>query len=249
MISPIDTKIIGKKIIHFESVNSTNLFAKKLIKDGVEEGTIVVADVQSSGRGRKDRTWSSPKGGLWFSVILFPKMPPENGMLITMAISISIVEGIKEITNLDSVIKWPNDVLIDGKKVCGVLTEIQPGKSNVDYAIVGIGINVNNELEKELDDVAISLNQLTGEDIPNTKLLENILKKFDFYYNKLSLSDFNLIKDKWLLYSNIIDRKVKVKDGDKIATGNVIDIGENGSLILKTETGKVNIFSGDIEYL
>ncbi len=119
----LDTQVIGKDIYYFKSLSSTNMFAKKLVKDGVEEGAIVVSDIQLSGRGRKSRNWFSPEGGLWFSVVLYPHIPPERGMLITMAGSIAVVQGIKETTDLCPVIKWPNDLLINGKKVCGILTE------------------------------------------------------------------------------------------------------------------------------
>jgi len=114
--SGLNTKIIGKEVHYFKSLSSTNVFGKKLVEDGVPEGAIVVADVQTSGRGRKDRKWSSPMGGLWFSVVLYPHIPPHHGMLVTMMSSVSITQGIKELTGLSPVIKWPNDLLLNGKK-------------------------------------------------------------------------------------------------------------------------------------
>jgi len=129
----LDSKIIGRKIHYFKEINSTNLYAKKLVHEGAQEGTVVVADIQLSGRGRKDRTWSSPSGGLWFSIVLYPQLPPEKGMIVTMTASVAVAQAIKEITGLNPNIKWPNDILLDNKKVCGVLTEIDAEIDRINY--------------------------------------------------------------------------------------------------------------------
>jgi BirA family biotin operon repressor/biotin-[acetyl-CoA-carboxylase] ligase len=117
----LDTKVVGREIVYFKTVSSTNVYARKLVEDGVDEGTVVVADVQVNGRGRKKRTWSSPEGGLWFSIILSPNIPPQRGMMLTMTASTSVVQGIQEVTGLTSEIKWPNDVLLNDRKFCVVL--------------------------------------------------------------------------------------------------------------------------------
>jgi len=249
VISELDTKIVGKDIYYFETIDSTNLFARKLVKDDVEEGVVVVADTQSSGRGRKNRIWSSLKGGLWFSVVLYPKISPQDGMFITMASSVAVAEGIKKITGLNSIIKWPNDILINGKKVCGILTEIDAEKDNINYAVIGIGINVNNQLDKELQKTATTLRQETSAQVSKVKLLISILKSLDENYNRLILSDYNFIRDLWLSYSNIIGKKIQIKDEITITTGVVTNIDNNGYLILDTDCGKIRIVSGDVEYL
>ena len=145
----LNTEVIGKKIVYFEKIDSTNIYAKKLAKEGVSEGCVVVAGIQEKGRGRKDRIWSSPEGGLWFSVILYPRIPPQNAMIITMAASVSVVEAIIKHTNLKPVIKWPNDVLVRGKKICGILTELDAEMDWINYVVIGIGININNSFSKE----------------------------------------------------------------------------------------------------
>lgn len=249
VISGLDTKIVGKDLYYFETINSTNLFAKKLAKEGAEEGVVVVADVQSSGRGRKNRTWSSPKGGLWFSTVLYPKISPQRGMLITMASSIAVAQGIKEITGINPVIKWPNDLSINGKKVCGILTEIDAEIDSINYTVVGIGINVNNELEKELQKTATTLKQEIGTQVPKVELLKSIIKSFDENYNRLILGDYDFIRDSWLSYSNIIGKKIKVQDEETVTTGKVTDIDDSGCLILNTKNGNVRIVSGDVKYL
>jgi BirA family biotin operon repressor/biotin-[acetyl-CoA-carboxylase] ligase len=131
----IDTKIIGKKVYSFNKIQSTNLYAKKLINGNIEEGTIVISEVQTVGRGRKNRTWISPSGGLWFSVILYPDVAPRCGMVITMTASISVSKAIKDITGLNTEIKWPNDILLKNKKVCGILTELDSDFNKINSPI------------------------------------------------------------------------------------------------------------------
>ena len=245
----LKTKIIGRKIYHFEKIDSTNLYSKKLIKEDVEEGTVVIADIQLKGRGRKNRIWLSPKGGLWFSLILYPSISPERGMLITMASSIAVAQGIIDITDLTPEIKWPNDLLISKKKVCGILTELESKEKKINYAVVGIGINVNNILNNDLQNIATTLKQEVGNQISRIELLKSILKRYDENYYKLISGDHNSIRDLWLQYSNIIGKKIKVEDGKNVVTGVAIDIDDNGCLVLNNNNGKIKIFSGDIQIL
>ena len=245
----LDTQVIGKDIYYFKSLPSTNLFAKKLVKDGVEEGAIVVSDIQLSGRGRKSRNWFSPEGGLWFSVVLYPHIPPERGMLLTMASSVAIVQGIKETTGLHPVIKWPNDLLINGKKVCGILTELDAEMDRINYTVIGIGINVNNQLSEDLQGTATSLIQETGSRVSRVKLLRSILKCFDENYSRLISGDYDFIRDSWFSHANIIGRNIRVHGEKTILKGVVSSVDESGCLILDTEDGSVRVVSGDVEYL
>ena len=245
----LDTQVIGKDIYYFKSLASTNLFAKKLVKDGVEEGAIVVSDVQSGGRGRKSRNWFSPEGGLWFSIVLYPHIPPERGMLITMAGSIAVVQGIKETTDICPVIKWPNDLLINGKKVCGILTELDAEMDCINYTVVGIGINVNNRLSEDLQGKATSLIQEVGSKVSRVKLLRSILKCFDENYSKLISGDYDFIRDSWFSHANIVGREILVHGEKTMLRGVVSDVDESGCLILDTKNGSVRVVSGDVEYL
>ena len=245
----LDTKVIGKTFYYFKSLSSTNLFAKKLVKDGVEEGAIVVSDIQLSGRGRKSRNWFSPEGGLWFSVVLYPHIPPERGMLLTMAISFAIVQGIKEITGLNPVIKWPNDLLINDKKVCGILTELDAEMDRINYTIVGIGINVNNKLNEDLHGKATSLIQETGFNISRVKLLRSILKFVDENYSRLVSGDYVFIRDSWFSLTNIVGREIIVHGEKTTLKGVVSSVDEGGCLMLDTKNGIVRVVSGDVEYL
>ena len=245
----LKTKIIGKKILYFDKIQSTNLYAKQLIDQNIENGTIVISDVQTGGRGRKNRSWVSPSGGLWFSVILYPDIAPRCGMVITMAASISVSKAIREITGLKTRIKWPNDILLKNKKVCGILTELNADLNKIIYAIVGIGVNVNNKIENQLDDIAISLKQVVDSEISRDELLKSILKNFDMNYNRLKKNDFEYIKKIWLSYANIIGKKVRINDYKTVMEGVVKDIDDNGYLILNTNSGIINVINGDIKYL
>ncbi|MEA3457647.1 MAG: biotin--[acetyl-CoA-carboxylase] ligase [Candidatus Thermoplasmatota archaeon] len=247
--SGLDTKIVGKEVHYFKSLSSTNLYAKKLVEDGATEGTIVVADIQTSGRGRKDRKWSSPKGGLWFSVILYPHIPPHHGMLVTMLSSVSIAQGIREVTGLSSVIKWPNDLLLNGKKVCGVLTELDAEMDRINYTVVGIGINVNNLIDEKLQNTAISLIQKNGSKISKVKLLRSILKYLDENYNRLLSGDYGSIRDLWFSHANIIGKRIRIKGEKTVIEGTVSNVDDSGCLILDTGNRITRIVSGDVEYL
>jgi len=241
-------KIIGNKIIHLESIPSTNLYARQILKDKVPEGTIVIADIQTKGRGRKDRSWSSPKGGLWFSFILYPNIAPEQGMLLTMAASVSVAQAIEDLTKIKPVIKWPNDLLIDGKKVCGILTENEVKNGHIVHSIVGIGINVNNDIDKDLKDIAVSIKQILNTDTSQHMLLNTILYKLDINYNLILSKDYDDIKKKWNSYANILGKKIKVEE-EKTIVGTVDNIDIDGHLILDTAKGKIKIKTGDITFL
>ena len=242
-------KIIGSKIIHLEKPPSTNLYAKQILKDKTPEGTVIVADIQTKGRGRKNRSWSSPKGGLWFSVVLYPNISPDQGMLITMAASVSAAQAIEDVTKLKPVIKWPNDLLVNGKKVCGILTELETKLDQIIYAIVGVGINVNNQIDVKLKDIAISLNQATNSQISKIKLLQSILKCFDKNYSYFTSGNFAIIRDAWFSYANILGKKIKVQDEETVIEGIVRDVDDNGYLILDTGDGSTKIVTGDISFL
>ena len=249
LIKGLNTRIIGKKIFHFNTIDSTNIYAKKLAKKGNEEGAIILADIQTSGRGRKNRIWSSSKGGLWFSIVLYPNIPPKKAMLMTMASSIAVFQGIKNITGIEAEIKWPNDLLINGRKICGILTEIDSEKQKINYCIIGIGINVNNTLEKELQVNATTLKKEHNKEISLYELLRAIIENFDKNYNKLLSGEYDFIRDSWLEFSKIIGRKIQVIDDKTVTTGKIINVDNNGYIVLNTNFGNIKIISGDIKYL
>jgi len=245
----LNTRIVGKKIFYFNTLPSTNSIAKQKIKENIPEGTVIVADVQTSGKGRKSRTWYSPEGGLWFSVVLYPHIPPQNGMLITMASSVAVAQAIKEITGLNPIVKWPNDLLLNGKKICGILTELDAEMDRINYAVVGIGINVNNPLSKELQKKATSLIKEKDSYVSRVKLLRSILKYLDKNYGKLISREYDSIRELWFSHTNIIGRKIQVQDEKTVIEGVVNDVDISGCLILDTKDGRVRVVSGDLTYL
>jgi BirA family biotin operon repressor/biotin-[acetyl-CoA-carboxylase] ligase len=245
----LNTKTIGSKIHYFKSLNSTNLYAKNLIKKKPLEGTVVVADTQTQGRGRKNRNWFSPEGGLWFSIILYPKIPTQYAMLVTMATSVSLVESINRLTGFSPKIKWPNDLLLKGKKICGILTELDAEMDMINYSIVGVGINVNNHIENGLIDKAAAIVDFYGKKISRVELLKLFLKYFDKNYLKLISKDYDFIRNLWFSYSDIIGKKVKLKRENSEIVGIVDDIDDTGCLILNVVDKKIKIVSGDLEFI
>jgi BirA family biotin operon repressor/biotin-[acetyl-CoA-carboxylase] ligase len=245
----LNTKVIGSEIYYSKKIPSTNLFAKQLTKETVKEGTVVVADMQTTGRGRKDRTWFSPEGGLYFSVILFPDIPPQQGMLVTMAASIAVAQGIKKVTNLDSEIKWPNDLLIDGRKVCGILTEFDGEIDRINYTVVGIGINVNNPLNETLQETAIALIEKLRGPVSRVMLLRSILQCLDENYEMLKAGDYEAIRTMWLSKANIVGRMVQIQGEKELIRGVVSGVDRDGSLIVKTQQRDLRVICGDVNYL
>lgn len=245
----LETKVIGTDIVYFRKINSTNLYCKNIAKENASEGTVVVADIQEKGRGRKSRVWSSPEGGLWFSVLLKPDIPPQNAMILTMATSVSLVEAIEENTGLNPVIKWPNDLLIGSKKICGILTELDAEMDKINYAIVGVGINVNNSLSNDLQNIATTLKKESNIKISRVELLKDIIKNIDRNYNYVKSLDFDKIRQLWFLHADIIGKKVKVTREKDVVVGRVSDVDETGCLILDTKEGLEKIITGDVIFL
>lgn len=245
----LKTKIIGTRIEYKKSVFSTNLIAKDYATKKISEGTVVVAEKQTKGRGRKQRHWYSPEGGLWFSVVLYPNLPPGDGILVTMAASVSVADAIQKSTGLIAEIKWPNDVLINGKKVCGILTEFDAEMDRINYVVVGVGINVNNDISKDISKIAVSLKQLTSSKVSRVNLLKSILTKFDEMYNYILSGNFKYVRDSWSTFANIIGKKIKVTGERNDIEGYVTDVDEHGCIIVETPEKKIRVLSGDVTYL
>ncbi|MEM3552202.1 MAG: biotin--[acetyl-CoA-carboxylase] ligase [Candidatus Bathyarchaeia archaeon] len=224
------------KILWFKTVDSTNNIAKKLAEEGFEEGTIIVAETQTKGRGRYRRTWFSPKGGLWFSIILRPEMSPNEVFKLNFLTTLSIVKAINDLYNLKAEIKWPNDVLINGKKVCGVLNETKIKDGKLEFVILGIGMNVNIPLEvfpKELRKTSTSLKILLRENVPIMVLLQKILKNIFFYYSEVK-KNFIQILNEYKCFMKMLNSWIEINVGNKKMKGQVIDVNEEtGALIVK----------------
>jgi len=247
------TKYIGKEIYYFPELKSTNIIAKEKASHragGMDEGTLIIAERQSAGKGRLGREWFSPAGGIWLSIILFPQLSPSYISRITLITAVAVIKAIKIYTQIESQIKWPNDILINEKKVCGILTEMSAELDIINWVVVGIGINVNIDHRKFPEDIqenTISLKETSGKEVLRVKLVQTFLQEFEKYYEKLKRKEFPSILREWKLYSHTLGKKIRVDMGEKIITGEAIDINESGALILKKEDGELaEIISGTI---
>ena len=248
----LETKILGQAdIVHYTIVDSTNDRAKALAIQGASEGTIVVAEEQSAGRGRKGRSWLSANGdGICLSLILRPSMPPGEISQITLMTAVAIAETLLEISGADVNIKWPNDILVNGKKIAGILTEMSMEMDVIDYIIIGLGLNVNTEKKlfgEEIKDLATSLYIVTGIHFSRSEIIRLFLTRFEKYYLRVQSDGFSSIIKRWKELSNIIGKYVTVDISGRKISGTVDDIGEDGVMILKDEDDKKHrIISGDV---
>jgi len=244
----LNTDIIGKqKIWHYESLKSTNNRAYELAEKGEPEGTLVIAETQTSGKGRLGRKWVSPKsGGIYFSLILRPEMEFDKVPVITLVAAVSIQKAIKKICGVDAGIKWPNDILIDGKKVCGILCEIKAQPDMVDFLILGVGINVNTPLKK-LPVGATSLKNESSRSVSRIKLMRQILTEIEKDYLKLKKEGFTPLREECKQLSTVLNKSITVKEHHHVFEGIAKDIDEKGALIVKKKDGSLKrVFSGDV---
>lgn len=241
---------IGKKIIHISQCTSTNDLAKESAQMGESHGTIYRCNSQTSGRGKEGRKWFSiPGKGLYFSVILKPEKDISLCWLPYVS-GISVCEGVKELFGLDPLIKWPNDVYLEGKKFCGILIESSFGNEGMDYAIVGIGINVNHDREDfptELRDKATSIKMVVGKEVDGEPLFERIIEKLNFWYEKLVSNQISLIHKTLHSFSFVpIGSQIEIFDGDRRIKGKFRGFDAQGALLLEDEKMVQRIFSGEM---
>ncbi|MDR4888689.1 biotin--[acetyl-CoA-carboxylase] ligase [Fredinandcohnia sp. QZ13] len=248
----LETKSLGRNIHFEESVTSTQQIAHKLAYEGAVEGTLVVAEEQTTGRGRLDRAWYSPKHtGVWMSMILRPQIPPSQAPQLTLLAAVGVVQAIQEVTGLEPDIKWPNDILIHQKKIVGILTELQAETDRINSVIIGIGINVNQELSQfpeNLHTIASSLAIEKGDKIDRAKLIQVILLKIEKLYNEFLQHGFKVVKLLWESYATSIGKQIIARTISGSIEGKAIGINEEGVLLLEDAEGKVHhIYSADIE--
>lgn len=242
-------KAIGHEIIYFDSIGSTNSYAKKEANK-LKDGTVILSEEQTTGRGRRGREWSSPKGtGIWMSLVLKPNIPPTEGVRMTQIAAAAVCKSIRQMTSLDALIKWPNDIVVNGKKICGILTEMAGELNEIRYIVVGIGINVNtSSFSDELKNVATSLLIESNSKIDRKKLVVNILENFETLYNAyINGSGFdealNIVKK----YSAILGKEIKIVQGNRETIAKAIDIDREGLLLVEMKDGtRELISSGEI---
>jgi len=250
LVRKINTHNIVSNIYIFDNLDSTNNRAKKMAENGERHGSVIIAEEQINGKGRLGRSWYSPPGeGLWFSIILRPDFLPIKAPLITIISSLAIWNVLNKY-EYNPLIKWPNDILINGKKIAGILSELNGEMGKINYIIVGMGINCNQKIFPDyLSNKATSLFIERGGKINRINLIRDILFYFDKYYLILENDNIHDIINEWKSHLNIINKRVELKSNNKIYRGMAVNVSDYGALILKDDKGKLhNFWAGDTTF-
>jgi len=243
----LDTKIIGKNILSFDTVDSTMDVAYDFAVKGTGEGVCVFAEGQKKGRGRMNRDWQSPKHkGVYLSLILRPEISPNEISKITLMVAVSVAKTIRAKTGLSALIKWPNDILIDGRKVCGILTDMSAESDIVKFLVIGIGININSKIQ-DLPDSATSLREFFGEKVDRIDFTRALLEELDSHYLDFMQQGFGAILEEWRNFSATLGSRVKVDFKNRHIEGQAMDVDESGALLVRLDNGFIErILSGDV---
>ena len=241
----LPTRFVGQRVVYYPSVTSTNEVAGQEARRGAAEGTIVVTDEQTAGRGRLGRVWLSPRGGLAVSVVLYPSLSLLPSLI--MLASLAVVHGVESATGLRADIKWPNDVLINGRKVCGILIESDVQGNRVNYSVIGIGVNVDVRLAgvPEIRSMATSLSDELGRDVSRLSVLRCLLVEFEKLY--LTLTSGGSIFEEWRDRLVTLGKSVRATTGDTVYEGVAESVTPDGSLLLRGPDGELTrIVAGDV---
>ncbi|UCF79599.1 MAG: biotin--[acetyl-CoA-carboxylase] ligase [Candidatus Eiseniibacteriota bacterium] len=276
--SRLDSSRFGARIISVRSVSSTNDLARQEAEKGAAEGTVVVAEEQTFGRGRLSRGWYSPPGlGIWMSVVLRPTLSPEAAPALTFCASLAVARAVKAAHGLDVTLKWPNDVLVKGKKLCGILTEMKATRRSVEFVVCGIGMNVNHTLEDfpaELRRSATSVLIASGRKADRVALFAEVVRQLELAYDRFSREGASACIQEWRSMCPLFGKRVRIREdagtgaetgrrtrartragtkGKKRGTGLVVegtffDVESNGALVLRLDSGVHRTFvAGDVE--
>ncbi len=253
-VKPIlKTRWLGRTLHYFESLDSTNRKAYELASHGAKEGEIVIAESQTKGKGRLGRSWFSPPYvNLYLSIILRPQILPQQASLITLMAAVATANAIERASGITPSIKWPNDILIRGRKVAGLLNEIQSETDRIHFIILGIGVNLNADEEmfpKELRSMATSIKREKGGTISRRDFLSLLLQQLEEWYALFQEKGNQPILEAWRERARIQGKPVRVTSFRETLSGLAIDIDSDGALLMRTETGKERrVVAGDIEY-
>lgn len=246
------TKCFGKHAFFRQEVDSTNKWAKELAEDGAEEGTITLAQTQEAGRGRLGREWISPKGGLWFSVILRPNQKVREAAKLVFVAGLAVAEVLQEKYKFEVETKWPNDVLVKGRKICGILCEMNTKGEHVNYLILGVGLNANfhvdNMLPESIRSEATSIEDELGTKIQLESLLKTLLQKMEECYRSFLETGFAYVLRRWKTYAAFLGRQIIVGEPQRL-DGLAMDVDNDGALIVKLYDGTIQkVLAGDVAY-
>lgn len=249
LVSIRKTEWIGNEIYYYDVTDSTNTRAKNLGEGDAPHGTLVVADKQESGKGRRGRSFSSPAGtGIFTTLLLKPDIRPENASMLTLVAAMAVAKGIERVGGITPQIKWPNDIILHGKKVCGILTEMSAQFDYVNYIVVGIGINVQNEkFDEDIADKATSIFLETGKRVNRAVLIEAVMEAFEHYYALyLETEDLSKIEKEYNAYLVNRNEKVRVLDPKGEYEGKAMGITKRGELIVDTWEARRLVSAGEV---
>ncbi|MBI4332790.1 MAG: biotin--[acetyl-CoA-carboxylase] ligase [Chloroflexi bacterium] len=243
----LKTKIMGRQVHHFDAVESTQPLAYGLAQKGAPDGALVVAEEQGLGRGRLGRSFFSPRGGLWFSLILKPDLPPQGALAITLLAGVAVAEAVQELAKLPVRLKWPNDVLIGDRKTAGILGEMIAEVDALRFVILGIGINVNiAAFPNDLKDIATSLSLELGRRVSRGDLLCHVMERFEHYYGLLLARGPGPVLAAWRALPGTLGCPVRAETPEGVWEGTAMDIDEQGALLIQTSDGIKHIMAGDV---
>lgn len=245
----LKNRVIGKVIHLLSEVASTNTLAMEMAANGTPEGTVVIAETQTGGKGRRGRTWISPKGNLYLSVVLRPNIPMHMAPLITLMGAVAVASAIRKTCGLEAGIKWPNDILIFGKKVSGLLTEMSAEQDRIRYIVLGIGVDVNmemGELPPEVRSLATTLAEEAGAKINRTSLLQQLLRDLESWYKKFLTNDGDVLEE-WKKLNLTIGNRVVVSGAGESLKGLAQGVDNEGRLIVRCDDGTIHtVAAGDV---
>ena len=241
-------RVVGRDIQVFKETASTNDSVERLARDGAAEGVVIFAESQTRGRGRLGRQWVSPAGmGLWFSVLLRPLLRPKETTRLTVAAATAIRRAIRSVTGLHPGIKWPNDLLIEGRKVAGILTELSAETDRVRYVILGVGVDVNqnaSDFPKSIASTAGSLRMLAGTPVDRAALAAEVLRRLDEDYARICGGHFQEVAEEWESACDTLGKRVCIRIGDRLVEGRAEALDADGALLLRTQHGHLECVTG-----
>ena len=253
--SRLTTQWAGRRLFYFDATGSTNNDAKRLAEEGEPHGTVVVADVQNAGKGRRGRAWQTLSGtALSFTLLLRPEFAPDKASMITLVMALSVAQAVEEVAGAAATIKWPNDIVVNKKKICGMLTEMTmtPEMDEIQYIVVGVGINVNNsspeEFEEGIRPTATSLRIETGQQLGRAALLGSVLVRFEENYAAfLKTLDLSQLRESYQRHLQGVGTEVRVLDPAGEYTGISHGINDQGELVVVRENGeRVQVYAGEV---
>ncbi|ASS75265.1 biotin--[acetyl-CoA-carboxylase] ligase [Tumebacillus algifaecis] len=250
----LSTTLLGQSIVYRETIDSTNNLARELANNGAIEGTLVIADEQQQGRGRRGRDWfSPPQSGVWMSLILRPELPLAHAAQITLVTAIALARALTRLTGVQAGIKWPNDILFNQKKCCGILTEMHAEFDQIHHLVLGIGINVNipqADFPADIEHIATSLQAVKGTPIARAKVVQTVLEELEPLYRQyVADGGFGTLREEWKAHNITLGNNIIAHTAQGTIEGRALDIDEFGVLLIELPDGAhKKIYSADIMF-